>query len=598
MANHGLQAGIALLLRRRLCFLLMGAGIWLFHPATAEASLIEQMAIDTKAISMANTVTANPPGHLSIHYNPAGLSKLPEGSWWNQGASLPFMTKEGTFRGNEDFPGWLWTKRWDHHSDPIYQKHPAYGDEGREEYSADDLKAKGHATSGVMYLPLINRSINFAISPRTALANRAPGSKWTFATGMYAPYATGFNHGYKGDPHRFGGKRAFQSHLIYQAPTAAYQINPNLSVGIGIGIGQTSMGAEFDIRSPSDLTALTRELGEATKGMAIPPWTYLYYEDPLYGGGLHPWEKVADIRLQLRNDFTPSCNMGVLYEPYKWLGLGLVYQSEIRADMHGNFKLRYGEDWRKMVRYYDSGPWGVQRTSMILDLPRNPIPYQAGVVTTTVKFPQRVQGGLRYSPNDRLHLMFDLKWAEWSIRDQDVTKLDQDIQLLKVAKLGGHKYGDRTLVSDRFMKDSLDWGVAMEYNLSQKIDLHMGYEFRESSVNTQYMDLTSALPDLHNFGIGGAYHLANGGRLDFGLGYLFGYKKIAPEQSKNLTSTDIFEDQTNLFAGQYFHANMKVILVSVGFMIPFDAYVTYQKGNREKIKQRIRFLNPFTRVND
>lgn len=566
-----------------LFFLAAALLVW---PAPARATFIEQMAIDTRGIAMANTCTANPPYHMSIHYNPAGLSKkIAEGTWWHQGVILPQMWKYSKFYGNEDFPGWLQSEKWDHHADPIY---------GGEE----KMRAVGQAKSGVMYLPILNKTIDFAISPRTVIAHKSEGSKWTYATGMYTPYATGANHSRTGDPTWFGSRRAVQQHLIYQHPTASYQVTPELSLGAGVGAGQTAQVAEVRLRSPNDLTALTRELGQATKGMAIPPWTYLYYKDPLYGGGIHPWEEVAKLKMTMRNDFTPSYKLGALYEPLEWLGFGMVYQSEIIAKMHGNYEITYGDDWMNMVDYYGSGPWGVRNTSVILDLPINPMRHQRGIITTEVKFPRRIQGGVRYSPIKRLNLMFDLKWSEWSIRNQDVYKLDQDIQLLQVAKLSGHKYGNRMLVTERFMRDTLDWGISMEYKLTDRVDLLAGYEFRKTSVNPSYMDLTTPIGDMHFFGCGASRYLDNGGRLDFGLAYARARAKVDPEQSKKLTSTNYFWDGTNMFAGQYYRSDLDILLVSVGFVVPFDAYVAYQKGNREKIKARIRFLNPFARVNE
>lgn len=567
-----------------LFFLLMA--VFMLLPAPAGATFIEQMAIDTRGMAMANTCTANPPYHMSIHYNPAGLSKkIAEGTWWHQGVILPQMWKYTKFYGNEDFPGWLQSKKWDHHADPIYAGQ-GYG----------EMKAVGKAKSGVMYLPLLNRTIDFAISPRTVIAHKSEGSKWTFATGMYTPYATGANHSRTGDPTWFGSRRAVQQHLIYQHPTASYQVTPELSIGMGVGVGQTAQVAEVRLRSPNDLTALTRELGQATKGMAIPPWTYLYYKDPLYGGGIHPWEEVAALKMKIRNDFSPSYKMGVLYDPYSWLGFGMVYQSEIIVRMHGNYEIRYGDDFMKMVDYYGSGPWGVRNTSIILDLPIFPTRYQRGILTTTIRFPKRIQTGIRYSPIKSLNLMFDLKWSEWSIREWDVYKLDQDIQLLQVAKLSGHKWGNRKLATERFMHDTLDWGISAEYKLTDRIDLLMGYEFRKTSVNKNYMDLTTPIADMHYLGCGLSRHLDNGGRLDFGLAYARTRAKVDPEGSKKLTSTNYFWDGTNMFAGQYYRGDLDVLLVSVGFVVPFEAYKEYQKGNREKIGKRIRFLNPFKRV--
>ncbi|HEY5513626.1 MAG TPA: hypothetical protein VIK40_08285, partial [Geomonas sp.] len=51
-------------------------GLALLDPARALGAFHEQLAVDPRAISLANNVTADPPGLMSIHYNPAGLSLL------------------------------------------------------------------------------------------------------------------------------------------------------------------------------------------------------------------------------------------------------------------------------------------------------------------------------------------------------------------------------------------------------------------------------------------------------------------------------------------------------------------------------------------
>jgi long-subunit fatty acid transport protein len=47
--------------------------------------------------------------------------------------------------------------------------------------------------------------------------------------------------------------------------------------------------------------------------------------------------------MMARNEFAPSYKLGALYEPYDWLGFGIVYQSEIKAKMHGTYEDRI---WR------------------------------------------------------------------------------------------------------------------------------------------------------------------------------------------------------------------------------------------------------------
>jgi long-subunit fatty acid transport protein len=44
--------------------------------SSTQAQLATNLFIDTKAMSMGNAVTADPVGIMSIHFNPAGLTKL------------------------------------------------------------------------------------------------------------------------------------------------------------------------------------------------------------------------------------------------------------------------------------------------------------------------------------------------------------------------------------------------------------------------------------------------------------------------------------------------------------------------------------------
>lgn len=41
-----------------------------------QAQLVQNLTIHPKALALGNAVTADPPGIMAIHYNPAGLTKL------------------------------------------------------------------------------------------------------------------------------------------------------------------------------------------------------------------------------------------------------------------------------------------------------------------------------------------------------------------------------------------------------------------------------------------------------------------------------------------------------------------------------------------
>ena len=75
------------------------------RPPQAEAMFTEDVAIDPEAISLANTVTARPPGIASIHYNPAGLSLIGDGDFITQGLMVAVIKKTNTFTQDPNYRG-------------------------------------------------------------------------------------------------------------------------------------------------------------------------------------------------------------------------------------------------------------------------------------------------------------------------------------------------------------------------------------------------------------------------------------------------------------------------------------------------------------
>jgi long-subunit fatty acid transport protein len=347
-----------------------------------EATFHEQLAIDAKAISLANTVTADPPGLLSIHYNPAGLCKLPDGNTFSNGLTVPIIKKTSKFELDPEFEGFLG-------NDPADD--PVAGEEGTN-------------SAGRMYIPLLDQTVDFLVSPTLGLSTREKGSRWTFALGQYAPFAVGLVHGDDDDPARWGGKSVYQQHLIYAAPAVGYQLHGTLSVGLSVGLGQTAMGAEVEMRSPNDIVALTHVLGESTEDLEVPVISELTLPPPWFGGGISPYEQVASFELTLRDDFSPCYNVGFLYEPLWWFSLGAVYQSGGDAELTGDYRFEYTEAWQQMVDWMGSSPLLVTASGMF-DLPMNSVPSQSGTATTKMTFPQRVQAGVKLKPFRWLSLL-------------------------------------------------------------------------------------------------------------------------------------------------------------------------------------------------
>jgi long-subunit fatty acid transport protein len=499
--------------------------LFMFFPSLCHAVFTEQLAIDSKAISLANTVTADPPGVMSIHYNPAGLSNLPDGGVFAQGIALPVIQQTAKFTPDPDFEGFLGG----FNQDPL-------------------ANTQGTNTSGKMYIPFYG-TLDFLLSPTLGFSHRKKGSRWTFALGTYAPIAIGIVHGDYDDPARFGGKSVYQQHLIYAAPTVSYRMTSSLSLGLSVGFGQSAMGAQVDMRDPNDLVALTRVLGNATEGLEIPVLSELTLPPPWFGGGVGPYDQVASMDLSLRDDFSPSYNLGLLWQPREWFSFGLCYHSAIKVNFSGDYRFDYTDVWQRMVHWFGSSPLLVNVSGM-LDLPIHEVPSQSGSATAEMTFPQMLQFGIKVKPFKRLSLLADLLWSNWSVEDQDKIVFDQDIQLLRVVKLMGYTGGDRALIIKRNFRNTWTWSVGLEYQLLDWLALRCGYEKRKSSVREEYFDLLYSIPDLDYYGGGFGIKLKKNLSIDVGFAYIINKSfKIPDNGSVNLNSTEFTKPVYNPYAG-------------------------------------------------
>lgn len=497
----------------------------LFFTIPSRAVFTEQLAIDSKAISLANTVTAYPPGVMSIHYNPAGLSDLPDGGVFSQGVAIPVIRQTVKFTPDPNFGGFLGG----FNQDPL-------------------ANTEGTNTSGKLYIPFYG-TLDFLFSPALGVSHRRPGSRWTFAIGTYAPIAIGVVHGKKDDPTRFGAESVYQQHLIYAAPTVSYKVNKTLSLGLSVGFGQSAMGAQVDMRDPNDLVALTRVLGNATQGLEIPILSELTFPPPWFGGGVSPYDQVASMDLELRDDFSPSYNLGLLWKPVDWFSFGACYHSAIKVNFTGRYRFDYTDVWQRMVHWFGSSPLLVNISGM-LDLPTHNVPSQSGTAVANMTFPQMLELGIMVRPIKRLRLLCDLHWANWSVLKEDKIQFDQDIQLLRVVKLLGYTGGDSTLIIKRKFRDTWTWSVGLEYQLLDWLALRCGYEKRTSSVRDNYFDLLYSIPDLDFYGAGFGIKLKSGTSIDVGFGYLVNKSyKIPDNGSVNLNSTDWTKPVYNPYAG-------------------------------------------------
>ena len=566
--------------------------VLMMFPWVADAAFIEQIAVSTRAIALANTCTADPPGLMSVHYNPAGLSLLDDGKTFSTGLVLPIIKRTGKFTANPDFG--LMNDTWGPNA-PYNPNDPLSAHGG-----PDPLAGKEGTNSDMrMYIPFYG-PVDILVSSNLGISSRKKESKWTFAYAVYAPYGGGMAHRDEGDPLRFDCKSLYLQHLIYAAPTVSYQATPALSFGVSVGMGQTAMGLEVDQRIPNELVAMTRSIGDATKDLEIPVVSEQTLPPPWMGGGLGPYEYNTRLELNARDDFTPSFNIGLLWRPKAWFSYGIVYQSEATADLTGRYRFEYSEQFQRVVDWFASSHMTMQTAGM-LDLPIDGVPSQSGDVYGKQIFPHRIQTGIMLKPLDSVKLLFDVHWAHWSAGEQNKFIFDQDIQLFRIAKVLGYTGGNRTLMLERNMKDEIHWSAAIEIQPIELITLRAGYEKRPTSTRENLFDALYFLPDMQFIGAGIGLHLPKNVHVDLSAGYLFnkGFK-VPSNTSTNFNSTVFTDIVYNPYTGLDYEQETSIYLASFAVTMPLEVQMEMIHHQLEmvvhavdSVKKIINKINPF-----
>ncbi len=561
----------------------------LLAPILAHAAFNEQMIIDPISVSLGNTVTARPPGVAALHFNPAGLTKLPEGKLKGSGLTVAQTVRKVTTYPDQNFGGFMNTFG---PAEKGMRPDPLWGVEGT-------------STSVDLFIP-IKGAIHFSpflALPTSTQAYTKPGSRWSFARGVISPFSGGFSHKQTNDPNMFFARELYSQRINYLSPGAGYRVSDHFSVGLTVAAGMTNFGVKGFRRSPSHMTALTKILGEATKNLNIPIISQETLPPPWFGGGISPWEPVMEMQVRMNDWFSPSYNIGMLWEPNQYFSFGAVYQSEIRNEMTGQYIFSYTEPFKRMVDWYGSSPL-LQTQSAILDLPTQAVPYQKGTVVSEYSFPQRIQTGIMLSPTKKLRLLCDFHWADWSVFPEIKLHFDQDIQALRIAKLSGHTEGNRAVVSETGLFDDFHWSYGLEYDLSPTFCLRLGYEDRQSSVHIQDFSLSS-LPDIKKYGIGFGVKMKNGATLDVGYSYAdTGDYWIPNDTSVNLNSLKFTKSSSSQYAGSNVKFRFFAHLFSFGITKPVtvpEETAVREKQKFKKLKQNLKFtmeklkasLNPF-----
>ena len=544
-------------------------------PREGAAALFEQLAVEARANSLGGAVTADPQGPLSAHFNPAGLDRV-RGTELAMGVTwVPVMNIKSKFtQAIDPTTGELWSPFGGYFNNGI---DPEAGQES--------------STKPSLEVPILGvLPYNILAGASQGIAYHAKGSSFAYGFALYTPFAVGQEHTSATDPSRFLGKRMSLVRLVL-APTISYRVSKTLTVGASVGMGLAWLGFDTRMRTPNELVALTGVLGEATVGLEIPIVSELTFPAPWFGGGLSPYEDVGGLKFFAEDNLTTSFNVGFLWEPFSWLSIGGVYQSESKAEMKGKYTLDYSKRMQKTINWLGSSPTTIIIAAM-LDLPTYAPEEHTGNMSVDVVFPARAQLGVALKPHRRVKFLADVQWVQWSAWESTTVVFDRRIELFRLTKLLGYTGGDNKLVVENGFKDTIHCSFGLELEPIDGFFLRFGYDARPTSIQDGFFGLIP-MGDLklYTFGIGietnkisflkpperrykglmdlALHQLLHADRIDIGVTYLNSKTQISNNTSVNFNSTDFTKAVYNPFAGLNYENEINAWIINLGLTFRF-----------------------------
>ena len=551
---------------KRLCACIPLFIVIVFSPIATHAALFEQLAVSTVAGSMGNAVTAYPPGAMAIHYNPAGLADIPGTRYDN---ALAFTHTYRVVRLKQAI---------DPETGKLWAPFGGYFNKGIDPLGGK----KGKQSSGFMVIPIIDYEIPYLAGAAMGISYKSPEpsySRWTFGFGQYAPFAAGLKNS-ENSPLSILGQKAFFVRFILAAPAVAYRVSDTVSVGLSVGLGVSLFKFETNMRTPNTMVALTGALGDSTKDLEIPILSELTFPPPWFNGGMTPYARHGELSVLVEDYFTTSYNVGFLWEPEDWFAFGACYQSASETTMEGDFKLKYGNEFRRTVDWLGRSPLTVIISGMF-DLPNASVPFQKGTATINMTWPQRIQMGVKVKPIKQMTFTCDANWTDWAQWPAIIIDFDQRIQLLRFSRLLGYQFGTKSLVVTNNLKSTWHLSYGFELKPVEKIALRLGYDPRPTSVRDErFGPLPFSDMQLFCAGIGIIQdpkpkphsksmkelleQIREPNSIDISVSYLkLKDKTVKNNTSKNLNSTVFTDAVYNPYAGLDWSQDMSIWIFSL-----------------------------------
>lgn len=548
------------ILRIKLMPILMG----LCLSGVAHAELAQNLSVDIRSLSLGNAVTADPPGISAIHFNPAGLSHISGLQTDLQGIMLGLHID----REISAPPGF---NVFGYSDDPVVCNMPASTINGNG-LCPDFKVAKSNVKSVSLYVPILDKIVNMpkglpVAIPFGAVAYRAPDSKITYADGFYAPLAVGFNQK-KGDPGNFMGEMVSLERITYLSPSASYQVSDNLSVGASIGISYASVALNTDLRLPNELIGVLRLVDE---NICAPfKQNSSIITDLLLFGvcnaqqSVGPFKKVGTIKVSMDQTASPSYNLGLLWEPSNDFALGMVFQSSSKEHLKGHYQIKVDPGAPDLVAALQTSVTG-QILAALLGFPSSIPTNIQGLASMDQEYPAHFQTGIKYKIFPDLQVNFDVGWTDYAAWQSLPIKFDRNIGVLQIAKLLAPTVTSNSLAVPLNFVSPWNFGVGIEYSMTNRLKLRMGYEPRTSAIPSNERSTLVPVNGAQLFGIGAGYRFDKDTDIDLTAAYLRSRDSIPANTSKLSNYTGVDNLILNPYAGLDVKTNASIIILGIAY---------------------------------
>lgn len=542
------------------------AVLGLLLASSASAQLATNIAVDVKAMSMAHAVTADPPGIMAIHFNPAGLGKL-------RGRRMDLQFLGVDFALNSEFSAPPDYNVFGFSDDPVVcADAPNDGADFCREFRTGQSSVEGIS----LYIPILNDAVDLPPGPLIAgplpsFAIRPAGSKFTFATATYLPMAAGLYRA-DDDPGNFMGKRMALERITYLSPSVGFQASESLYLGASIGLSYQAVLLETDFRAPNELLGFARIIDESIcapfKGESNIALDIILFGICRPNEGLGPFKNLASLEVAMDQRLSPSYNLGVLWEPTDWFAFGATWHSEADVNMKGDFVVNYSNATQQTINGIGGSPTGAIALA-VLGIPSSVGPSESGLISMDLTMPAHFQTGIKIRPLERWQFNVDAVWVDYDQWDAFNFSFDKATAVTALARLFSPGSTPTKLAFPLGFQSTWNLAFGVQYDLTGRLQLRGGYEPRASAIPDDRRNPMVPINEAQYFSLGLGYKWDKDTDIDLAIATVRSRDNIPANTSCMANCEGIDNIVYNPYAGLDIKTEATINMVGLAFRTAF-----------------------------